>query len=207
MSTQLIGFSLGGICKRILVEPASMIWPANLALAALFNTLHAQGKRDTQGWRGISRDRFFTYVSIGYFFYSQLSSPFSILTLLIFHFILDFLPSYLFTALSSFSWVCWIIPNHVKVNQIFGVTHGLSMGLLTFDWGQIIAFIDSPLIVPWWAAANIGIAVVFFYWFLVPILSVSLISFISFFISEHTHTVFQRLVQCLPTRSIPTVLR
>ncbi|KAF8263226.1 OPT oligopeptide transporter protein-domain-containing protein [Lactarius quietus] len=30
MSTQLIGFSFGGICKRFLVDPPSMIWPSNL---------------------------------------------------------------------------------------------------------------------------------------------------------------------------------
>ena len=85
---------------------------------------------------------------------------------------LDFFPSYLFTALSSFSWVCWIAPNNVKVNQLFGVTHGLSMGLLTFDWGQI-AFTISPFVLPWWAAAHMGAAIVFFYWILVPILYVS----------------------------------
>jgi OPT oligopeptide transporter protein len=84
---------------------------------------------------------------------------------------LDFLPSYLFTALSSFSWVCWIAPNNAKVNQLFGVSHGLAMGILTFDWGQI-AFIGSPFPIPWWAAANIGFSVAFFYWFLLPILYV-----------------------------------
>ncbi|KAI0296744.1 OPT oligopeptide transporter [Multifurca ochricompacta] len=126
MSTQLIGFSIGGICKRFL-ETAG-----------------------TQGRGGITRERFFTYVFVGYFFY-------------------NFLPSYLFTALSSFSWVCWIAPNNAKVNQMFGVTHGMAMGLLTFDWGQI-TYNGSPLPVPWWAAANIGLTVVFFYWFLVPIL-------------------------------------
>ena len=55
---------------------------------------------------------------------------------------------------------------------MFGVTHGMAMGLLTFDWGQI-AFNGSPLPIPCWAAANIGITIVFFYWFLVPILYVS----------------------------------
>jgi hypothetical protein len=81
------------------------------------------------------------------------------------------LPSYVFTALSSFSWVCWIAPNNAKVNQLFGVSHGLAMGILTFDWGQI-AFTGSPFPTPWWAAANVGITVAFFYWFLVPILYV-----------------------------------
>ena len=47
------------------------------------------------------------------------------------------------------------------------------MGVLTFDWGQITTFNGSPLQTPWWAAANIGLAVVFFAWFLLPILYVS----------------------------------
>ncbi|KAF8493699.1 OPT oligopeptide transporter protein-domain-containing protein [Russula emetica] len=150
MSTQLIGFSIAGIYKRFVVIPPSMIWPENLLTAVLFNALHGQKTLGTQACGGISRLRFFYYVFIGYIFY-------------------NFLPSYLFTALSSFSWVCWIAPNNAKVNQLFGVSHGLAMGLLTFDWGQI-AFNTSPFPTPWWAAANIGITVAFFYWFLVPIL-------------------------------------
>ncbi|KAF8264241.1 OPT oligopeptide transporter protein-domain-containing protein [Lactarius quietus] len=129
-STQLIGFSFGGICKRFLVDPPSMIWPSNLVFAALFNTLHSLETSGTHGLGGISRRRFFTYVFIGYFFY-------------------NFLPSYLFTALSSFSWVCWIAPNNVKLNQLFGVTHGLAMSVLTFDWGQITA---SPYTNTWYSA-------------------------------------------------------
>ena len=46
------------------------------------------------------------------------------------------------------------------------------MGILTFDWGQI-TFANSPFMFPWWAAAHMGAAVVFFYWILVPILYVS----------------------------------
>ncbi|KAF8258596.1 OPT oligopeptide transporter [Lactarius quietus] len=159
MSTQLIGYSIGGICKRFLVDPPSMIWPNSLVVAALFNTMHSLETSGTQGLGGISRKRFFTYVFIGYFVY-------------------NFLPSYLFTALSRFSWVCWIAPNNVKLNQMFGVTHGLAMGVLTFDWGQITAFTGSPLPTPWWAAANTGIAVVFIFWFLVPILYASSIAFL-----------------------------
>jgi hypothetical protein len=74
MSTQLLGFSIGGICKRFLVAPPSMIWPANLVTAALFNTLHSQETSGTHVHGGTSRERFFVYVFIGYFIYSQLSS-------------------------------------------------------------------------------------------------------------------------------------
>ena len=75
MSTQLIGFSIGGICKPFLVDPASMIWPSNLVYTALLNTIHSQETTGTKGIGGISRGRFFTYVFIGYFFYSQLVYP------------------------------------------------------------------------------------------------------------------------------------
>jgi OPT oligopeptide transporter protein len=207
MSTQLIGFSIGGICKRILIAPPSMIWPAMLAYAAVFNTLHTKETMGTLARGGISRQRFFAYILIGYFFYSQFSS--SLPAFLIIHIILDFLPSYLFTALSYFSWVCWIIPDNVKINQLFGVTHGLSMGLITFDWGQITTFYSSPLLYPWWTAGNIGFAFVFFYWFLIPILYVSPHFFrpsVVFF-SEYMCAVFQCLVQRLPTLGVPPHLR
>jgi hypothetical protein len=64
-------------------------------------------------------------------------------------------PGYLFQALGYFSWVCWIAPNNVPVNQMFGYVSGLGMSLVTFDWSQI-AYIGSPLATPWWAAANVG---------------------------------------------------
>jgi len=150
MSTQLIGLSIAGICKRFVVAPPSMIWPENLLTAVLFNTLHGQETSGTQARGGITRERFFYYVFIGYIIY-------------------NFLPSYLFTALSIFSWVCWIAPNSAKVNQLFGVNHGLAMGILSFDWGQI-TFTGSPFPTPWWVAANMGITVAFFYWFLLPVL-------------------------------------
>jgi hypothetical protein len=43
------------------------------------------------------------------------------------------------------------------------------MSMITFDWGQV-AYVQSPLPIPWWAIGNTGFAVVFFYWFITPIL-------------------------------------
>ena len=125
MSTQLIGFSIGGICKHFLVSPSSMIWPQNLATAMLFSTLHSQETSGSRAHGGISCQRFLFSVFVCYFFYSQLF--FSALKLSLgqqpqFIIPLDFLPSYLFTALLSFSWVCWIAPHNAKINQLFGVT-------------------------------------------------------------------------------------
>jgi OPT family small oligopeptide transporter len=150
MSTQLIGFSIGGIARRFLVQPPSMIWPANLVTCALFNTLHAQNYAGVGSRGGISRERFF--------FYCFLAST-----------LWYFVPGYLFTALSYFSWVCWIAPDNVPLNQMFGYVHGMGMSLITFDW-SMIAYTVSPLATPWWAEANVAAGFVFFFWIITPIL-------------------------------------
>ncbi|KIM53296.1 hypothetical protein SCLCIDRAFT_17961 [Scleroderma citrinum Foug A] len=150
MSTQMIGFSLGGIMRRYLVQPPSMIWPVNLVTCALFNTLHSQHYAGMGSRGGISRERFFAIV-----FFSGL--------------LWYFVPGYLFQALSYFSWVCWIAPDNVVVNQLFGYQTGLGMSIITFDWAQI-AYVISPLSTPWWAEANIMAGFVVFFWILAPII-------------------------------------
>lgn len=126
LSTQIIGFAFAGFVRQFLVWPSSMIWPGALVNTTLLNTLHrTYGKRET---KHISRERFFVYVFLGSFLWY-------------------WLPGYLFTALSVFNWVCWIAPNNVVVNQLFGYSTGLGMGFLTFDW-SMIAFINSPLVIP-----------------------------------------------------------
>jgi OPT family small oligopeptide transporter len=150
MSTQLIGFSIGGIARRFLVQPPSMIWPYNLVTCALFNTLHAQQYAGVGSRGGFSREKFF-YIAFA------CSATWYLV------------PGYLFTGLSFFSWVCWIVPDNIVVNQLFGVNYGLAMGIVTFDWAQI-AYIGSPLATPWWAEANIAVGFVFFFWILTPAL-------------------------------------
>ncbi|KAJ6605339.1 small oligopeptide transporter [Mycena vulgaris] len=150
MSTQLIGFSIGGIARRFLVAPPSMIWPVNLVSCALFNTLHSQYYAGIGGRGGLSRERFFLYAFLGSFFWY-------------------FFPGYIFQALSYFSWVTWIRPDNAVIAQLFGYFHGMGMSVITFDWNQI-TYIGSPLATPWWAEANIFGGFVFFFWFLTPVL-------------------------------------
>lgn len=89
VSSQLLGFSVAGICRRFLVWPASMIWPQNLVTATILNTLHAE----EDGADGtMTRFRFFSLVCGGAFIWF-------------------FVPGFLFQALSSFSWLCWIWPS------------------------------------------------------------------------------------------------
>ncbi|OJT15535.1 Sexual differentiation process protein isp4 [Trametes pubescens] len=150
MSTQLIGFSVGGLARRLLVAPASMIWPNTLVLCALFNTLHSQSYTGIGTHSGLSRERFFA---------------FAFLSAALWYIV----PGYLFQALSVFTWVCWISPNNIKVNALFGYRSGMGFSLLSFDWNQI-AFIGSPLSTPWWAEANVIAGFLIFYWFLAPVI-------------------------------------
>lgn len=147
VATQLTGFGLAGICRRFLVWPSSMVWPQNLVTCTLLNTLHAE---DDEEPGSITRYRYFLLVLGGAFFFY-------------------FIPGYLFSALSVFSWMCWILPDNIPVNQLFGVESGLGMTIVTFDWSQI-SWIGSPLMFPWWAEVHIFFGFVLFFWIITPIL-------------------------------------
>ncbi|KAJ7811984.1 OPT oligopeptide transporter protein-domain-containing protein, partial [Mycena leptocephala] len=148
LGTQVFGFSLGGMLRQYVVWPSSMIWPSALVNSALFNTLHKNyGKRD----RGhMTRERFFFIVCAC-------------------SFVWYWVPGYLFTALSVFNWVCWIAPNNVTVNALFGSLTGLGYSVVTFDW-SMISFIGSPLVTPWWSEMNTIASVIICFWIVVPIM-------------------------------------
>lgn len=104
-----------------------------------------------------------------------------------------FFPGLMFVGLSYFTWVCWIAPKNILVNQVFGMVSGVSdisslvlvvplmrrclmtdifqLGLspITFDWSQI-AYNTNPLLAPTWAAMNVLAGFVMFFWIVVPAL-------------------------------------
>ncbi|PSS37094.1 hypothetical protein PHLCEN_2v1060 [Hermanssonia centrifuga] len=148
LSTQLIGIAYAGLYRKFLVWPSSMIYPGTLVSCSLTNTLHRTwGIREKSH---ISREKFFFIVMVcaGVWY---------------------FVPGFLFTGLSIFSWACWIAPTNPAVNTVFGSATGLGMGLLTFDW-TMISIIGNPLVSPWWAEINIYACFVFLAWFIAPIL-------------------------------------
>lgn len=126
LSTQLLGYSYAGLVRQYLVWPSSMIWPGALVECALLNTLHKNyGKKET---KHMSRFTFYFLITVvGAVYY--------------------FIPGFLFTALSMFTWVCWIAPSNQTVNSLFGYSTGLGMGFLTFDW-SMISWVSSPLVSP-----------------------------------------------------------
>ncbi|KAJ4382102.1 hypothetical protein N0V86_002431 [Didymella sp. IMI 355093] len=149
LSTQILGYSLAGLTRRYLVRPSGMIWPSTLVSTAMFTALHKDENKPADGWT-ISPRKFFTRVFSG-------SVAFY------------FLPGLLFPALSYFSVITWFAPKNVVVANLFGVSSGLGLFPVTFDWAQI-AYIGSPLVTPFWAALNILGGLVLVMWIAAPIM-------------------------------------
>lgn len=148
LSTQMIGYGLAGIFRKILVWPAAMIWPNALINTSLFYGLHDHSKTDptkTSGWT-MSRFKYFLLCFIGSFCWY-------------------WFPGFIAPFLSVFAFMTWIAPDNVLANQLFGGWSGLSLIPITFDWTQVTAYALSPLIPPWHAIANTMVGVVGFFWF------------------------------------------
>ncbi|OCT51760.1 Glutathione transporter [Cladophialophora carrionii] len=149
VSTQILGYAFAGLTRRFLVRPAAMIWPGTLMSTAMFTTMHKDENKPANGWT-VSRYKFFLYVwSAAFLWY--------------------FFPGLIMPALSYFNVITWFAPKNVVVANLFGVASGLGLFPLTFDWAQI-AYIGSPLLTPWWAAANVVGGLVLVMWIIAPIL-------------------------------------
>ncbi|KAG5980805.1 hypothetical protein E4U43_006699 [Claviceps pusilla] len=143
ISTQAMGFGIAGIARRFLVWPASMVWPANLVTCAVMHALHKHEGTEpasTNGW-AISRYRFFLLVSVATFFY-------------------QWVPEVMAPFLQYFTFACWIAPDNVLVNQLFGHVSGLGILPITFDWLGVSSWLGSPLQTPLFAILNISLGLV-----------------------------------------------
>lgn len=128
LTCQLFGLGIAGLVDSILVQNSRNYWPTTLANVALFESIHSRENHIANGWK-ITRLRFFLCVFICSFVYY-------------------FFPGFIFQALSYFTWICWIVPNNVVVNQLFGQIQGLGFNPITFDWSQISYANGSPLLIP-----------------------------------------------------------
>lgn len=151
--TQAIGYSIAGIVRRILVYPASMIWPNTLVTTTFLTNIHLNVNHVTNGWH-ISRLRLFMVVMILCSFWS-------------------WIPSFFAPILSDFGVLTWITPQNVVINQLFGTRNGLGLFPITFDWSQIAGYIGSPLIPPFFAIGNIFASIVIVFWIATPIIHYS----------------------------------
>ncbi|KAJ3093675.1 hypothetical protein HDU96_002107 [Phlyctochytrium bullatum] len=146
--TQLLGFSLAGLTRRVLVRPAAMLWPSNLGIIALLRSL-ASNKDSPDEAKGPSRTRFFWLATIGMALY-------------------QWFPSFVSPALGAISLLCHMAPNSQRLKMFGSARHGLGMLSFSFDW-SVIAF-TSPIVTPFWALLNQFIGVWLMLWVVVPLL-------------------------------------
>ncbi|KAF7148453.1 hypothetical protein RHSIM_Rhsim03G0211900 [Rhododendron simsii] len=146
-TTQVLGYGWAGLFREYLVEPGEMWWPGNLIQVSLFRALHEKEKRPRGG---TTRTQFFLIVLICSFAYYIVSG-------------------YFFPLLTSFSWVCWLAPNSVLVQQIGSGSQGLGIGSVGLDWPTISSYLGSPLASPWFATANVAVGFVLVMYVMTPI--------------------------------------
>ncbi|GJC83532.1 sexual differentiation process protein isp4 [Colletotrichum liriopes] len=140
---QLVSYPMGRILRRYLVWPAAMVWPATLITTTVMHSLHDHSSSDpalTNGWR-IGRYKFFLIVAAATFVY-------------------EWIPEVFAQFLQIFTFVCWIAPNNVVVNQVFGGQTGLGLIPISFDWSIISGYLLSPLQTPAFAIANVGVGII-----------------------------------------------
>jgi OPT family small oligopeptide transporter len=186
ISSQLIGICLAGLGRRFLVWPAALTWPVNFSTTTLLYALHDKSKTDpsqANGW-SISHYRYFLYVASAMFVYY-------------------WFPGFIWQGLSVFSFPTWIKPENVIVNQLFGGFTGLSLIPLTFDWSQIIPYLQDPLLSPTISHVNTLIGLIIF--LIIPALGISYSGALySAYLPMNTSTLFDNTQSPYVVRNILT---
>ncbi|KAF9977098.1 hypothetical protein BGZ73_006972 [Actinomortierella ambigua] len=145
-TTQIMGFSMAGVLRKILVESPYMIFPENLVTAALFRSLHYVPEFEEDANR-TSRYKYFLMVTAASFAWY-------------------FLPGLIFPTIGMISWLCWIKPDNVILGQLTG-SYGLGIGTIALDWTAISAYVP-PIVMPWFAQVNILVGFVLFAYIIIP---------------------------------------
>uniref|UniRef100_A0ACD5UUZ3 Uncharacterized protein n=1 Tax=Avena sativa TaxID=4498 RepID=A0ACD5UUZ3_AVESA len=144
ITTQVLGYGWAGLMRKYVVEPAHMWWPASLVQVSLMRAMHEKERRR------MTRGKFF-------------------LIALICSFAWYIVPGYLSPTLTAISWVCWVYPKSITMQQIGSGLNGLGVGALTLDWSVVASFLGSPLVSPFFATANVFVGYVVFVYGMLPI--------------------------------------
>ncbi|KAJ3097388.1 hypothetical protein HDU97_004897 [Phlyctochytrium planicorne] len=169
INTQIFGYGLAGLCRRYLVRPAAMLWPSNLSVVAMLNSLHTSQTSayrldlespplhntplpNRHGQTGMSRYRFFWWVTLGAMVW-------------------QFVPGYVAPVFTAVSVLC-LVGGKTRDPQLFrmlgSANQGLGMGSFSFDWNVITVM--SPITTPLWALCNQIVGLWIFVWIVTPLL-------------------------------------
>ncbi|KAF4988127.1 hypothetical protein FGRMN_9957 [Fusarium graminum] len=125
LSSQLIGYGVAGLMRPVLLYPTKMLYPANLPITTVMETLHKP--------RSETRKRF----QVFWIVFAAI-------------FCWEWFPEYIFPLLSAVSVFCLIDRHNLVFTNLFGGSQGNEgMGFLNlcFDWNYIAGF-GSPLVLP-----------------------------------------------------------
>uniref|UniRef100_A0A8I6YQZ0 Oligopeptide transporter n=1 Tax=Hordeum vulgare subsp. vulgare TaxID=112509 RepID=A0A8I6YQZ0_HORVV len=78
-------------------------------------------------------------------------------------------PGYLFPTLTAVSWVCWVFPKSITMQQIGSGLNGLNIGAFTLDWSTVVSWLGSPLVTPFFATANVLVGYVLLVYIMLPV--------------------------------------
>lgn len=144
LCSQLLGFGYAGIIRKFVIYNEKCIWPTLFPTLALNGALlKPDSKENINGWR-MTRYKFF-------------------LTFFVIMFIYNWIPTYLFEGLSTFSWLTWCSPKNFDLAVVTGSQYGLGLNPVpTFDW-NIIDY-NYALTIPFFSQLNqyIGTFIGFF---------------------------------------------
>lgn len=125
LASQLIGYGIAGMLRDVLVYPTRLLWPINLPVATLLETLH-RDKKETK-----RRLKVF-YIIFGCIF------------------VWEAFPEYIFTVMTGVSIFCLADQHSLVFTNLFGGAsgnEGLGFLSICFDWNYI-AGLNSPMWYP-----------------------------------------------------------
>ncbi|KAK5112776.1 hypothetical protein LTR62_003874 [Meristemomyces frigidus] len=136
LSSQLIGYGLAGLLRDVLVYPTKMLWPINLPVATLLETLH-RDKVETK-----------RRLKVFYIVFACI-------------FVWEAFPEYIFTVLTGVSIFCLADQKNLVFTNLFGGAsgnEGLGFLSICFDWNYI-AGLNSPMWYPFQTQINMLIGI------------------------------------------------
>ncbi|KKP07022.1 hypothetical protein THAR02_00901 [Trichoderma harzianum] len=131
IASQFLAYGIAGLLRTVLVQPAKMLWPINIPVNTLLETLH-RDKAETK-----QRLKYFTYVFSGAFFW-------------------EIIPLWIAPIFQGISIPCLARQDSLVFTNLFGGAQnneGLGFLGLCFDWNYI-AGLNSPLWFPLYTLVN-----------------------------------------------------